>query len=290
MTSFASARRLVPVAVGACAAALAFTAMLIDCGSSGSDAATNGANPDPPADDGGPLPPNLDGGGTIPEAPDGPALCPMGACNYQTGAMCSQEQTCAPIITDAGDGGFAPACTPAGAKAVGAPCDGSRFYGECVPGALCINNVCRKLCCGGDWTGCAPTEHCSAPLELAVTGSNAAPVMSGASVCMPSNPCDALDPSSCADAGAGLVCIVSDDLGGTACAPPPGTGVVTSQGNDPCPCAAGFTCVNMGCRRLCRAVEGGGEPSCPREEGQCTHFSRNPPGVGECTPLGELSN
>ena len=38
------------------------------------------------------------------------------------------------------------------------------------------------------------------------------------------------------------------------------------------------------CRRLCKAVEGGGEPSCKEGEGVCVHFHRDPPGVGECTP------
>src|SRR5690606_40500867 len=38
------------------------------------------------------LPVEEDGGGGIDEAPNGAALCPVGACNYQSGEGCEQGQ------------------------------------------------------------------------------------------------------------------------------------------------------------------------------------------------------
>ena len=122
-------------------------------------------------------------------------------------------------------------------------------------------------------------EHCLRPLQVLV---NNAPVQSGAYLCYPVNQCDALVPTSCAPIEANTTCQIADPTGATACLPE-GTGGV----GDACPptCKAGFTCVEGGCRRLCRAVAGGGEPSCPVEEGTCVHFNRDPAGVGECTPI-----
>jgi hypothetical protein len=103
-----------------------------------------------------------------------------------------------------------------------------------------------------------------------------AAVKSGAMVCMPVGGCDVLATGTCPS---GQACTIVDPTGAVACLPE-GKGTV---GQD-CPCVAGFLCVADACRRLCRAVEGGGEPSCPTMEGRCVHFDRDPPGVGECTP------
>jgi hypothetical protein len=65
----------------------------------------------------------------------------------------------------------------------------------------------------------------------------------------------------------------------TACVPEK-----TGSPGDPCPCKGGTTCVADTCRRLCKAVAGGGDPSCPTDEGICVHYDRDPAGVGECTP------
>ena len=99
-------------------------------------------------------------------------------------------------------------------------------------------------------------------------------------LCYPVNDCDALDPGGCPKQGE--TCQIVDATGATACFPEGSGGV-----GEPCPCKGGFTCVvtkDKGtiCRRLCKAVVGGGEPYCPSEEGICTHFTRDPPGVGEC--------
>jgi hypothetical protein len=113
------------------------------------------------------------------------------------------------------------------------------------------------------------------PFEVQVTPGNVVP--SQAYLCEPVNQCDALVPSSCTEPK--TTCQIADGTGATACLPE-GTGAAA----DPCPCKGGFSCVGDKCRRLCKAVAGGGEPSCSLEEGVCVHFNRDPSGVGECTP------
>jgi hypothetical protein len=170
----------------------------------------------------------------------------------------------------------APACTLAGPGANGAACV---LASDCAAGFLCANAVCRKLCCGGDWTGCSsPKEHCLERLIYSdgMGGTNDTKAM----LCSPVNTCDALVPSSCPEPG--TTCQLADPTGATAC-------LFEGQGasGEACPCKGGFACVgeNGGeCRRLCKAVKGGGEPFCQSGEGICTHFNRDPSGVGECTP------
>jgi hypothetical protein len=214
----------------------------------------------------------LDGGGTIPMPPNGASLCPQGACNYQTNAGCAAAETCAPIPDGAGN--VAPACIPAGQGASGASCQSAD---QCAPGHLCAGGTCRKLCCGADWTGCASeTEHCIQNLSIA--DGNGGVVKTGAMLCLPVNYCDALDPySACGTPG--TACLIVDPTGATAC-----VGEGSGAAGAACPCKGGFLCVDGECRRLCKAVEGGGEPSCQEGEGVCVHFHRDPPGVGECTP------
>jgi hypothetical protein len=242
---------------------------------------------DPPdaSMDGGSTPrdPILDGGGEIPPPPNGANLCPTGVCNYQTQSGCSPDGgpvSCVPLPAGSG---VAPACERAGSRTAGATCS---QWTDCAPGMICADNKCRKLCCGRDWTGCGTSaEHCLRPLEILV---NNAPVTTNAFLCYPVNVCDALVPASCGSVDAadrGTTCQIANPTGATACLPE-GVGGVGST----CPisgpgCKGGFTCVEGGCRRLCRAVAGGGEPSCPVEEGICVHFNRDPPGVGECTPI-----
>jgi hypothetical protein len=236
--------------------------------------------PSDPADGGTkPRDPILDGGGEIPPAPNGPSLCPAGVCNYQTGTGCAADGGASSCVPLPADGGVTPACERAGQVAVGGPC---AQWTDCVAGSICAAGRCRKLCCGRDWTGCGtPTEHCLRPLSVQLPGNRIVP--SGAFLCYPVNQCDALVPTSCAPIEANTTCQIADPTGATACLPE-GTGGVAAA----CPmnpCRGGFTCVDGVCRRLCRAVAGGGEPSCPETEGVCVHFNRDPPGVGECTPL-----
>lgn len=214
----------------------------------------------------------LDGGGEIPEPPDGPALCPTGRCNYQTGDGCDESApACLPTL-DANDE-VVPACSPAGKGESGAAC---ASFDACVPGYLCVEGTCKKLCCGGDWTACpSPDERCIEHVDVLTPGGET--IDTGAMVCAPVNACDALAPSSCEQEGE--TCQIVDPTGATACAPE-GTGV----SGEPCPCKGGFFCVAGECRRLCKAVEGGGDPKCAPGEGVCIHFNRDPPGVGECTP------
>ncbi len=255
--------------------ALSCCAALLAC--NGDDSDTLDTTPFDAGADGGPKI-ILDGGGTVPQPPDGASACPSGACNYQTGDGCSgAAPSCVPTL-DA-NGQAIPGCQPAGAGTSGTVCAASA---ECAPGYLCADKTCHKLCCGGDWSSCpSDEEHCIQSLKLA--GPNDTVLETGAMLCFPVNTCDALAPATCTKPGTS--CQIVDPTGATACATE-GTG----ETGEPCPCKGGFLCKDPGgagpplCRRLCKAVVGGGEPSCPPGEGDCVHYASDPPGVGECTP------
>jgi hypothetical protein len=212
--------------------------------------------------------PVLEGGGGIPDSPNGPSLCPVGECNYQSQTGCASDagNACQPYPHD---GGVAPTCAPAGAGVAGQAC---ASWLDCLPGLLCAAGKCRRICCGGDYTACPPGEHCYSPL-LVLVGDAA--VASGAMLCMPAGSCDVFSGKPCP---AGQACHIVDPTGAVACVPD-GTG----KAGDPCPCASGLTCVGDQCRRLCRAIAGGGEPYCSLDE-VCVHYDRDPDGVGECCP------
>jgi hypothetical protein len=221
----------------------------------------------------------LDAGPSTPVAPDGAIACPAG-CNYQTQQGCASGQMCHPQLSG---GGVSPQCQAAGSKASGESC----VWGECQSGLICFSDGrCRRMCCGGDWSVCANNETCTGVILL--QGADAGtPMPTGVSVCSPVDACDVLDPESCP---AGKSCYIVDSRGDVQCIK---TGTVPFNGACSATelCAAGLTCVASGdgrtsnCRRLCRAVVGGGEPGCPAAEGgYCAHFVRDPPGVGECTP------
>jgi hypothetical protein len=150
---------------------------------------------------------------------------------------------------------------------------------------ICIGKQCHKLCCGpapyGDFRGCPAGEHCLRSLALQ-TSPDGGVISTGADLCYPVNQCDALAPT--AGCSAGTSCQIADPTGATACLPE-GKGVTADVCRDSNPCKGGYLCVRNGCRRLCRAVPGGGDPSCPPIEGACVHFNTDPPGVGECTPI-----
>lgn len=221
----------------------------------------------------------LDGGGAPATPPDGVAACPQGICNYQSGAGCSgATPACFPTLSG---GAATPACAPAsGAGKTGSAC---ASQDACAAGYFCAEGQCRKLCCGGDWTGCdSPDEHCLKGLDY---GDGMGGVVStGAMLCYPVNTCDALQPKSCTQPG--TECLIVDGTGATACMPP-------GQGGsgDPCPCQGGFACVTETegaaprCHRLCGAVAGGAPPYCQEGEGICVHHGRDPAGVGECIHL-----
>lgn len=214
----------------------------------------------------------LDGGGEIPQPPNGAAACPPGACNYQTNVGCSATQSCVPLPDGAGKA--PPGCLGAGTGQSGTACQN---FDQCAPGFLCAAGQCRKLCCGGDWTGCPQDESCFQ--NLAVGDGNGGTIASGAMLCLPVNTCDALDPASCAAVVAGTSCQIVDPTGATACLKE-GTG----DSGEACPCKGGFLCVDSECRRLCKATAEGGAPACEEGEGICVHFQRDPQDVGECTP------
>ncbi|MFT3773616.1 MAG: hypothetical protein QM820_50215 [Minicystis sp.] len=219
-------------------------------------------------------------GGVPATPPDGVAACPQGICNYQSGTGCpASTPACVPIPNN---GTIAPACSPAGAGKTGSSCAQQT---DCAAGYFCVTNEgqCRKLCCGGDWTGCdSAGEHCLKSLDY---GDGMGGVQStGAMLCYPINTCDALKPASCTQAG--TECIVADATGATACLPPGPGGA-----GEACPCKGGFVCVSDApdasptCHRLCGAVPGGAPPYCQEGEGVCVHHLRDPDGVGECLKL-----
>lgn len=249
-------------------ALLAFLALATAaCTSSGTDSSTGG--PSDAGPDGYKV--VLDGGGEIAKSPDGTTLCPMGACNYQTDKGCSATEVCLPNSPTPGTA--QPGCFPAGTAKDGETCSGAN---DCVSGYICVAKTCHKLCCGGDWSACPkPSQHCFTSIELA--GPNNTPLPTGAMVCEETGTCDPLAPQSCNKVG--ITCQIVDGTGAAAC-------VVDGKGGagEACPCQGGFLCVAGSCRRLCKAVEGGGSPFCASGEGDCVHFNRDPQGVGECTP------
>lgn len=217
----------------------------------------------------------LDGGGAPATPPDGASACPQGLCNYQTGTGCpAATPACLPLVSN---GAASPACSPAGTGKTGTACT---QQSECAPGYFCAEGQCRKLCCGGDWTGCdSAAEHCLKRLDY--SDGMGGVIATGAMLCYPVDTCDALVPASCKDPG--TACLIADATGATACLPPGPGGA-----GDPCPCQGGFACVSDApdatptCHRLCGAVEGGAPPYCQEGEGVCVHHTRDPAGVGEC--------
>lgn len=257
-----------PTCCGLVVGALAATLGLSACGSN---------NVAPPGSDAGTDAPEvvLDGGGEVPAPPDGAALCPSGSCNYQTQSGCAATRACRPTLTTGGT--ITPGCQAAGSKQSDAPC---QAWTDCARGYLCAGGACHKLCCGGDWSACSAGHSCIRQLFVQPPDAGTS-VSAGVDLCFPVNNCDVLDPNSCG--AAGQSCQIVDPIGDVACAPA-GSGTFGAPCSETQPCSGGFSCVGDKCRRLCRAVAGGGNPACPTSEGICVHYNRDPAGVGECTP------
>jgi len=218
----------------------------------------------------------LDGGGVVEQPAAGGPACPSGACNYQTQDGCDATQACRPQFSAAASG-VEPGCEAAGDGKSGAAC---KSGGDCAVGYFCVEQTCRKQCCGNDWTVCDDGESCFRPLQVKAGG---VVTNSGMSLCFPVGGCDPLDPNAC---GKGSSCAIVDGRGSVACIP-----TSTAQVGAPCDsggaCAAGAICVSLSdgaeCRALCRA-DACGSPGCGPGQGTCVHFNRDPAGVGECTP------
>lgn len=206
------------------------------------------------------------------EPPDGPAACAPGVCNYQTQEGCPAAQACRPRFNGT-EPEVTPGCEAAGAATAGEACNAPT---DCARGHYCADGVCRKLCCGGDWTGCDAGESCLRALQVRAGGEV---ISAAASLCFPVGTCDPLDPMSCGDEP-NRECKIVDPTGAVACAPKSSAGL-----GDACAppevCQQGLSCVGGRCIKLC-AYAACAEPSCSAEEGTCVHFARNPPGVGEC--------
>ncbi len=274
-----------PMARYALLASLAALAAVAACGGPTDDAAGAGGS------DGGAGKPNviLDGGGIVPDAPAGETFCQKGECNYQK-QDCAGGSACLPSDSPPATGDWPPKCMSAGSKPIGESCSA---WNDCVLGGFCVGisgaadggvvpGTCRKLCCGGDWSACPNGQSCVQQVHLVRPGGGDA-TYANADVCVPVNGCDVLDTKSCAD-HPGKSCQIVDPTGNVACMTA-GTGGPGAKCGTKLSCQAGFACVADECRRLCKAVSGGGEPSCPVAEGTCIHYLRDPEGVGECTPL-----
>jgi hypothetical protein len=236
------------------------------------------------------------GGGDIPRAPDGPSLCPTGACNFQTQVGCSASETCAPHY-DAASNSVIPACLRTGAQKVGAPCDNTANQ-LCAPGLICADGKCAKPCCGGDWTACDEGESCIRSATIFKTSSGTEiPYDKGLGTCAPVGTCNVLDTASCSSDSARPVCRIVDPRALVACQPHSvgGDAQLGEDCNGQKQCAAGLHCagnvngddasVPTKCVRLCAWGScDGAKPACGKDEGTCVHFLRDPEGVGECTP------
>jgi hypothetical protein len=209
----------------------------------------------------------------VEDPPNGPAACDAGDCNYQTQEGCDADQACRPQF-NATDVEVHPGCEPAGRAGAGDACE---QQADCARGLYCALGFCRKLCCGGDWTGCDAGESCIRELDVRAGGEV---ISADAGLCFPVGTCDPLDPRSCDDEP-DRECKIVDPTGAVACAP-----LSTSDLGDSCAppsvCKQGLNCVGGVCIKLC-AYEACAEPSCGDGEGSCVHFLRDPEGVGECT-------
>ncbi len=209
---------------------------------------------------------------TIPDPPDGAAACAEGVCNYQTQAGCEADEACRPQF-NATDPEVAPGCEPAGAGQAGDDCE---QQSDCAPGHYCAEGVCRRQCCGDDWSACDEGESCILSLQVRAGGEV---LTAGMSLCLPVNTCDVFDPESCEDPT--RECKPVDPTGAVACMPRSSAGLGDDCG-PPDVCQQGLSCVGGVCIKLCSFVECG--PVGCDEGDACVRFDRNPPGVGECTP------
>ena len=242
-------------------------ALLAGCGTT-----TNVSSPS--SFDAGCADPNVvqDGGGTVDPPEAGAPKCPTGVCNYQEQTGCAANQACRPKFS-ASSPDVSPGCEAAGTGKSGATCASGS---DCAIGYFCADNACRKQCCGGDWSACDAGESCFRQLQVEAGGTV---VDSGMELCFPVNNCDPLDATTCAS---NLQCTVVDPTGAVACTPK-GSAPLGGSCDTANPCASEALCVLGECRALCRA-DVCGEPACAAGQGTCVHYTRDPAGVGECTP------
>lgn len=209
---------------------------------------------------------------TVPEPPDGAAACASGTCNYQTQEGCADVDACRPQF-NADEPEVSPGCEAAGEGEAGDDCT---LQGDCGRGLYCAEGVCRKMCCGADWSACDEGESCIRTVQVKAGGEV---LDAGLDLCFPVGTCDIFDPDGCEDPK--RECKIVDPTGAVACAPRSNADLGDSCA-PPTVCKQGLNCVGGYCVKLCRFSECG-EPSCSEADGGCTHFDRNPAGVGECT-------
>lgn len=209
----------------------------------------------------------------IEDPPDGAAACAMGDCNYQTQDGCPDTQACRPQF-NATVADVHPGCEALGQAATGEAC---KLPTDCARGLWCAEGVCRKLCCGADWTACDEGESCIRSLDVKAGGQV---IPADAGLCFPVGTCDLFDPNGCAGDPT-RECKIVDPTGAVACAPRSKAGLGDACA-PPTVCQQGLNCVGGFCTKLCKFAECG-DPACAADEGSCVHFPRDPAGVGECT-------
>lgn len=161
-----------------------------------------------------------------------------------TGGAGDASQLGCQLVNGDGDGGVAAQCGTVGSGADGDPCESAS---DCQAGLGCIDagviSICRAYCCASS-ESCRTGTYCT-PAPLANAPSTAIPV------CTPVTPCELLDTASCSS---GQTCAIVRESGTTSCVVP-GTG--TAQ--EPCPCAAGYTCSWSDgiCLQLCEISDAG---------------------------------
>ncbi len=197
----------------------------------------------------------LDGG--APDAAAVPAqfVSYASLCGGSSATCATTSNSCAESGTGGGpgatscqlvpeDGGVTARCGLVGPSADGDPCESAS---DCQPGLGCIDagviSICRAYCCG-DPEACRTGTYCT-------TASMPDAPSSLIPVCTPVTPCELLDTASCPT---GQTCAIVRESGTKSCVVP-GTGTA----NEPCPCAAGFTCSwSEGiCLQLCETGDAG---------------------------------
>ena len=217
--------------------------------------------------------------------PDGPTSCATGPCNYQTQAGCPAGQTCWPHI-DAVKGPVTPTCRAGGSQKKGESVTTNKAVqpGLLLRGRRLPNDVLRRA------TGrhAPPGESC---FHQAMAAIGESLVYAGLRPVLPGGHCDVLDRRRACLASEAQVCRRRR---------PDGRGRLHAAERDlalgaACDrldqCDAGMICAGLSgsgptngtCRRLCRWAACGA-PACGASDGECVHFTRDPDGVGECTP------
>lgn len=200
--------------------------------------------------------------GTDADSGDAATVISVGACDALAQSGCDAGQACIPkvVAEDGGTSTMVETCAAAGSAAVGEECTA---HGPlCVPGAMCVSNLCVRLCDTGSDTD---PDSCCIPMMWSGAGSRigaALPTCDAfAQGCAGNWPCIAAPPA--------VLCS------------PVRYATWAYKDGDSCQaatCVPGLQCVDEGfgpvCRPFCDASVGG---SCRQHQ------------VTSCTPVSTLA-